>query len=81
MAAEVQCSFCGKEQHQVLQIIAGAKVFICNECVQFCVQIVGQGHPEWLEEHKRVVNEIEPKQPLFSNDPALSKRPADGAPS
>ena len=61
MAAVVQCSFCGKEQHQVLQIIAGPKVFICNECVQLCVQIVGEGHPEWLEEHKRVVSEIEPK--------------------
>ena len=30
---EVACSFCGKSQPDVLQLIAGAGVFICNECV------------------------------------------------
>lgn len=34
------CSFCGKSQHDVKKLIAGPKVFICDECVQFCVAIV-----------------------------------------
>jgi hypothetical protein len=34
------CSFCGKNQHQVKKLIAGPTVFICNECVQVCVDII-----------------------------------------
>lgn len=34
------CSFCGKAPNEVLTIIAGALVFICNECVELCVEIV-----------------------------------------
>lgn len=35
------CSFCGKSQDQVDKLIAGAGVFICNECVGLCVDILG----------------------------------------
>jgi hypothetical protein len=34
------CSFCGKSQHDVLNLIAGPAVFICNECVALCDDIV-----------------------------------------
>lgn len=34
------CSFCGKHQHEVKKLIAGPAVFICNECVTLCVDIV-----------------------------------------
>ncbi|MCL2548078.1 MAG: ATP-dependent Clp protease ATP-binding subunit ClpX [Symbiobacteriaceae bacterium] len=34
------CSFCGKQQGQVTRLIAGPGVFICNECVELCVEIV-----------------------------------------
>ncbi len=34
------CSFCGKSQHEVKKLIAGPNVFICNECVQLCVDII-----------------------------------------
>jgi ClpX C4-type zinc finger/Domain of unknown function (DUF1902) len=34
------CSFCGKSQHQVPKLIAGPAVFICNECVDLCSEIV-----------------------------------------
>jgi hypothetical protein len=37
------CSFCGKSQHDVLQLIAGPSVFICNECVGLCDGIVADG--------------------------------------
>jgi hypothetical protein len=35
------CSFCGKSQHQVKTLIAGPTVFICNECVHACMEIIG----------------------------------------
>lgn len=34
------CSFCGKAQHQVTKIIAGPGVFICDECVDLCNDII-----------------------------------------
>jgi ATP-dependent Clp protease ATP-binding subunit ClpX len=34
------CSFCGKSQHEVRKLIAGPKVFICDECVDLCTDII-----------------------------------------
>jgi len=34
------CSFCGKSQHEVRKLIAGPTVFICNECVELCLDII-----------------------------------------
>ena len=36
----LSCSFCGKSQHEVKKLIAGPAVFICNECVDLCADIV-----------------------------------------
>jgi ATP-dependent Clp protease ATP-binding subunit ClpX len=36
----VQCSFCAKGQDQVRKIIAGEHVYICNECVDLCNDIL-----------------------------------------
>ena len=36
------CSFCGKSQHEVRKLIAGPTVFICDECVELCVDIIGE---------------------------------------
>lgn len=38
----VFCSFCGKTHHDVAKIIAGPDVFICNECVMLCHEIVSE---------------------------------------
>ena len=43
------CSFCGKSQHEVKKLIAGPTVFICDECVELCMDII-------REEHKGTVN-------------------------
>jgi ATP-dependent Clp protease ATP-binding subunit ClpX len=40
------CSFCGKHQRQVDKLIAGPGVYICNECVELCVQIIAQEQPK-----------------------------------
>ncbi len=37
----VRCSFCGKKQDQVERLIAGQGAYICNECVELCVSILG----------------------------------------
>jgi ATP-dependent Clp protease ATP-binding subunit ClpX len=36
------CSFCGKSQHEVRKLIAGPTVFICNECIELCMDIIGE---------------------------------------
>ena len=36
----VKCSFCGKTQDNVRKIIAGPGVYICNECVGLCNEII-----------------------------------------
>jgi len=41
MSAPLYCSFCGKSQHAVKTLIAGPSVFICDECVELCRDIVG----------------------------------------
>lgn len=38
--AILHCSFCGKSQHEVKKLIAGPTVFICDECVDLCVDII-----------------------------------------
>lgn len=37
---QLQCSFCGKEQGEVKRLIAGPGVYICNECVDLCMEIL-----------------------------------------
>ena len=36
----LHCSFCGKSQHEVRKLIAGPNVFICDECVDLCLEII-----------------------------------------
>lgn len=36
----LKCSFCGKSNADVAKIIAGPGVYICNECVDLCVEII-----------------------------------------
>ena len=36
----LHCSFCGKSQHEVRKLIAGPSVFICDECVELCNDII-----------------------------------------
>jgi len=41
-SGEFFCSFCGKSQHEVKKLIAGPSVYICNECIELCNDIVRQ---------------------------------------
>jgi ATP-dependent Clp protease ATP-binding subunit ClpX len=42
------CSFCGKSQHEVRKLIAGPTVFICEECVELCMDIIREEHKTTL---------------------------------
>ena len=42
------CSFCGKSQHEVRKLIAGPTVFICDECVELCMDIIREEHKTQL---------------------------------
>jgi ATP-dependent protease Clp ATPase subunit len=62
--ADLACSFCGKTKDETLSLIAGARGFICSECVRLCVEIVAaekgalpQGK-EWLRQHKQLVDRL-----------------------
>ena len=43
---QLLCSFCGKSQRQVKKLIAGPGVYICNECIDLCVEIIAQERPK-----------------------------------
>ena len=43
------CSFCGKSQHEVKKLIAGPSVFICDECIDLCNEIIRDELPALAE--------------------------------
>ena len=48
----IRCSFCGKDQSKVKRLIAGPGVYICNECVDLCNDILGEEmYESTLEEY------------------------------
>ncbi|MFF2092028.1 MULTISPECIES: ATP-dependent protease ATP-binding subunit ClpX [Paenibacillus] len=48
---QLKCSFCGKSQEQVRKLVAGPGVYICDECIELCTEIVEEelGHEEELD--------------------------------
>ena len=46
------CSFCGKSQHEVKKLIAGPSVFICDECIALCNEIIRDERP-----HTEITND------------------------
>lgn len=51
----VNCSFCGKSQDQVKKIVAGPGVYICNECIDLCKEIIDE---EFSEEQTHELTDI-----------------------
>ena len=47
------CSFCGKSQHEVRKLIAGPSVYICDECVELCNDIIRDEAAEATAERQR----------------------------
>lgn len=60
MDSTVSCSFCGKTQDQVKKIIAGPGVYICDECVELCQDIINE---ELVQEHSfEIIDVPKPKE-------------------
>ena len=49
------CSFCGKSQHEVKKLIAGPTVFICDECVELCMDIIQEENKDTLVKYQEGV--------------------------
>ncbi len=60
---DVICSFCGKTQDEVIQLIAGPGVFICNECVELCENILENEHISSRTKQRQKAEEIPPYLP------------------
>ncbi len=58
------CSFCGKNQHEVKKLIAGPSVFVCNECIDLCNDIIKEESKELNEELEKIESDhlLSPKE-------------------
>ncbi|HHV46533.1 MAG TPA: ATP-dependent Clp protease ATP-binding subunit ClpX [Tissierellia bacterium] len=52
---QLRCSFCGKPQDQVRRLIAGPNVFICDECIELCQEIIDE---EFIENYDEELSEL-----------------------
>ncbi|XVJ51709.1 MAG: ATP-dependent protease ATP-binding subunit ClpX [Vampirovibrio sp.] len=59
-ATRLKCSFCGKTQDQVKKLIAGPEVYICDECVELCNDILAE---EFMEFSKAAALQKDPNSP------------------
>ena len=46
---DLLCSFCGKSQDEVKKLIAGPSVYICDECIQLCNEIIAEDYGQELD--------------------------------
>lgn len=60
--AEFTCSFCGKTREKVKKLIAGPKVYICNECIDLCHSILEESDIRKIEEKELELKTIVPDE-------------------
>ena len=58
----LSCSFCGKTQHRVHKLIAGPSVYICNECVDLCNEVINEEADRQRRDHKNRKPSLNPKE-------------------
>jgi len=63
---DLMCSFCGKSQDEVKKLIAGPSVYICDECIQLCNEIIAEEYTQESEEDSssRLLKPAEIKETL-----------------
>ena len=75
---QLKCSFCGKNQEQVRRLIAGPNVYLCDECVELCDEIIQEEVEEITEEE--AVNLPKPKEIMETlNDYVIGQEKAKKA--
>ena len=61
---DLLCSFCGKSQDEVKKLIAGPSVYICDECIQLCTEIIAEEYGQDKEEESELPKPAEMKEML-----------------
>ena len=79
------CSFCGKSQHEVRKLIAGPTVYICNECVELCKDILYEESRSSLAKSRnwcrlRSINKLQAPQCPQGEQPDAPTSARDGFP-
>jgi ATP-dependent protease Clp ATPase subunit len=77
------CSFCGKRRREVLKLVSGPRVFICNECVERCREVIGPRAARAADGRdasaRTTIDEMPAEPPRDDEDvTAESKPPGDG---
>jgi ATP-dependent Clp protease ATP-binding subunit ClpX len=71
---QLKCSFCGKAQEQVRKLIAGPGVYICDECIELCNEIIVEELHQSVDENVRLRNIPNPKRSTTSSTSTSSVR-------
>lgn len=74
------CSFCGKRRGEVKKLVSGPRVFICNECVARCREVIGPRPPATDEPDplaRTTMEDILAQLPVDDEDVTVEKRPPD----
>jgi ATP-dependent protease Clp ATPase subunit len=74
------CSFCGKRRHEVRKLVSGRRVFICNECVVLCREVIGPRpvRDDRPADAERTTEDF-PAIPMVDDDDVTAERkPPDG---
>ena len=58
---QLRCSFCGKPQDQVRRLVAGPNVYICDECIELCQEIISEEFEQTLREEATLTSSELPK--------------------
>ncbi|MBQ2271804.1 MAG: ATP-dependent Clp protease ATP-binding subunit ClpX, partial [Firmicutes bacterium] len=58
---QLRCSFCGKPQDQVRRLVAGPNVYICDECIELCQEIISEEFAQTLHEEATLTSSALPK--------------------
>ena len=53
---KLRCSFCGKTQDQVKKLIAGPNVYICDECIDLCADIIDEEYETLAKEDLSLIH-------------------------
>ena len=59
---KLKCSFCGKTQNQVHKLVAGPGVYICDQCIELCSEIIDEDEDEEIYNNDMNINLLKPKE-------------------
>jgi ATP-dependent protease Clp ATPase subunit len=77
-ADDFHCSFCGKRRREVRRLISGPRVFICNECVVLCREIIGPPPPvDESRQPERTTADLPAQALSDEEDVTAEKKPPD----